>query len=244
MRTTLAASFAVVMMAFNSGAALAGGDLAVAPMADAGRCGTGPFAGLYIGAHAGYVGVDAKQHSANGVSLKSSDDGWLVGGHVGYNRQCGSYLLGIETDLSWVDASATSVVAGQTLTSSYDYLGTLRVRGGLVRDNVLFYVTGGLAYASIDHELAAPVLNFKQSDSDLKLGWTIGGGIELARDCWTLRAEVLYVDFGDDTHTYTATGPCSGSCTSTVHWKDDMVVGRVGLSLKLHRDEPPVQPLK
>ena len=56
-------------------------------------------------------------------------------------------------------------------------------------------------------------------------------------DRWILRGEALYVDLRDESHTYTLTS-CGGPCTATTEWKDKFWVARLGLTLKLQRDEP------
>ena len=229
--------------------AAAGGDLVASPAAvvrSDNNCEGGKFSGPYIGANAGWVSGDSDQTSLNnGAKLSSDDDAIAAGVLVGYNRQCGSRVYGLESDLSWTNYEATGVLAGQSLTTSYDYFGTLRGRIGFVHDeNVLFYLTGGLAYANVDHQLLAPGFGINQSDSDLKFGYTIGGGIELSRGRWTMRAEALYVDLGDTKIDYTGAAICGGVCRANIEWDDDFVVARVGLTLRLDREEPKYEPLK
>lgn len=238
------------LLALATPAAAGGGeDL---PPAD--RCGTGPFSGAYIGASVGYANARTEAKSlTTGVSLDDRDSGWAIGGHVGYNRQCGRMLFGVETDISWLNVDPSSTISGyvdgvgpfrQTVKADYDYFGTVRGRVGVVRDNLLFYATGGLAYASRDHKISGFIgdTDFSESDSDVSWGWTIGGGVEFLRDDrWLVRAEVLYVDLQDETHDYTTRCP---DCGGRVRWDDDFVVARLGVSLKLHRDEPVHEPLK
>lgn len=226
-----------------SAPAMAGGDLAPLPPE---RCSGGPFEGPYIGATVGWVSNDSEQTSLNnGARLSSDGDGWAVGALAGYNRQCGRLVYGIEADISWTDVDSSNTLAGQTFSTSYDYFGTVRGRLGLAHENILFYITGGLAYASVDHVLNAPAFGISQSDSDVNWGYTIGGGIEFNRGHWSLRAEALYVDIGDETVSYTGspTG-CGGVCRADVKWDDDFVVARLGLTFKLHREEPRHEPLK
>jgi outer membrane immunogenic protein len=152
--------------------------------------------------------------------------------------------LGLEGDFSWLDVSPTTAISGVTLKTDYDYFGTLRGRIGLAHDNLLFYLTGGLAFAHVDHRYDVPAFGFSQSDTKWSTGWTAGGGLELDRGHWRLRAEVLYVDLADTTRDYSFPAPpCRGTCASRIRWEDDFLVARVGLSFKLHR-EPDHQPLK
>ena len=235
----------VAITATSSAAFAGGGDDPPPPD----RCGPGPFSGAYIGATAGYIRADAEQTALNnGAHIEADDSGWAIGGHVGYQRQCGRAVFGVEADISWMDADSTGLLYDDGLlvtetTSSYSHFATLRGRMGLAHDNVLFYLTGGLAFASIDRDLSVPPLDFHQSDRDREVGWTIGGGIELVRDNrWSMRAEVLYVDLGEEPIHYTRTG-CP-ACEARVRWEDDFIVARLGFSLKLHREEPRHEPLK
>src|SRR5690606_20451652 len=102
--------------------------------------------------------------------------------------------------------------------SEVNWFGTLRGRLGLVQnDNFLVFATAGLAYADVDHTFKDPTAlggPFSKSDSDTQFGWTVGGGIEFMRDSqWSLRADALYVDLGDESHSYVNTA-CGSVCTS------------------------------
>ena len=70
-------------------------------------------------------------------------------------------------------------------------------------DNVLFYVTGGLAYGGLRGELAG------LSESRAHLGWTIGAGMEMGfTPNWTAKIEYLYLDLMD--RGYSLTGLDNG----------------------------------
>jgi outer membrane immunogenic protein len=57
-------------------------------------------------------------------------------------------------------------------------------------------------------------------------GWTIGGGLEQAlTDHITVKVEALYVDLG------TKHG-CDNKCGCRTSFKNNAVVGRVGLNIK------------
>jgi len=239
-KTAVAAVAAATML--WSGAALADG------------CHYGAFNGLYIGASAGYVGLDSEQQPL-GVPTRSSDDGGAtVGGHVGYNMQCGRLVLGVEGDLSYVDLQSRSADPAPglaTYTTTVDMLATLRGRLGIaIHETTLLYATAGLAWADRTHHLVDPLAPgglFEQSDSDWATGYVVGGGIEFLRhDRWSLRAEVLWADVGDKGYTYTITGGgCAPTCKTDVKWDDEIFTARVGLSLKLGAEAAPrYEPLK
>ena len=80
-------------------------------------------------------------------------------------------------------------------------------------NNWLFYVTGGLAYGRFEHSFTqfcnAGCNQIRPlSDSVTKAGWTVGGGIEIALDRnWSVGAEYLYMNFGNDALSAPAAGP-------------------------------------
>jgi outer membrane immunogenic protein len=238
-------------LTWGSGAASAGmkDDAAEAPRA----CGAGPFGGAYIGAAIGYGRQDAEMTDKLFGPSYDDNDSTVTGGLIsGYNIQCGRVLIGIESDFDFFNTSAEASVDTIRLTSSMDWFGTSRVRLGLVHnDDTLFYVTGGLAYADVDHTFndthVGTIGPFSQSDNDREYGWTVGGGVEFLRGTnWTLRAEGLYVDLGSETHHYEISsgyGVCTTSCEAVTEWEDNFWVARVGLTYKLGR-EPEAAPLK
>src|SRR6202034_3824618 len=77
-----------------------------------------------------------------------------VGGlYAGYNYQIGWAVLGIESDIEAADIhggfdSVTAAGAGAT---RIDWQGSFRGRLGYATDKLLFYGTGGLAFANIGH---------------------------------------------------------------------------------------------
>ena len=88
------------------------------------------------------------------------------------------------------------------------WFGTARVRGGLVVDNLLLYLTGGLAYAKFDRTLTvnedAPATSTSFSTDRTRWGWTVGAGAEWQwANNWSLKGEFLYMrfEFNNDTIT-------------------------------------------
>ena len=83
-------------------------------------------------------GVGGDGGSGGRVSGKSGDGNFLIGGvHLGYNWQRGDMVFGVEGDASFDD-------------SLDNYLTSLRARVGVVRNNLLLYVTGGIAFRDGD----------------------------------------------------------------------------------------------
>jgi outer membrane immunogenic protein len=111
----------------------------------------------------------------------------------------------------------------QSMTSEIDWTGSLRARLGFTNDRLLVFVTGGLALGHIEVNLTqtanttatlqlfrppgATLVATATTDagttvlsgrrSQIRAGWTLGGGVEYALDqSWLVRGEYLYADYG------------------------------------------------
>jgi outer membrane immunogenic protein len=119
--------------------------------------------------------------------------GGLFGGTLGYNWQTGQVVFGLETDISWsgIDGSAACGVLSCGVKN--DWLGTARGRLGVAIDRFMPYITGGLAYGSVDASATGLA-----GASSTQAGWTLGGGVEFGLPApWSAKLEYLYVDLGD-----------------------------------------------
>jgi outer membrane immunogenic protein len=155
-------------------------------------------------------------HPLQAGDLSGSGDKFPLGGVTfGYNRQIGRYVWGLETDIaasktnhsavSLAEGPITYTVAGE---AGYRWLGTLRARFGyLYTPATLLYITGGLAFADIQHSFTqtavgpGPVgsFTFVSQDNGWKAGWVVGAGFEQKIDSrWSLKAEYQYVHFDSD----------------------------------------------
>ena len=127
-----------------------------------------------------------------------NDGSFTGGGQIGYNYQIGSFVIGAEADIQWIDTDDNDAVfvagpgnAGIFVPGEFedasDWWGTVRLRAGVAFDRFLVYATGGLAY------------------TDNNTGWTAGGGVEWALPVnWfgssavTLGLEGLWVSIDQD----------------------------------------------
>lgn len=254
MTKKLVALLIAVGLGCSANAAMADGYAASggAPAAVAGGgCTGGPFQGWYVGGHVGYgehdMDVDNLVSDPDPLYNLSSSEGGFTGGLLsGYNHQCGRLVVGFEGDINYFDADpSVTDVDGATYATEMSYFGTERLRIGIVHDNrILFYATGGLAYAEIDYKFGVDCC-LNSSRSEKEWGWTVGGGVEILRDeRWTLRAEALYVDLGDNSENYVVPPPCVGvTCTTDNKYENDFWVARVGLTYRFGRREE-AAPLK
>ncbi|ATQ67020.1 MULTISPECIES: outer membrane protein [Methylosinus] len=198
-------------------------------------------------------------------SYPSDDARFLGGGQIGYNFQASpSFVLGLEADIQGVAGSRSTaknsglgipagflgVVASDTTTTKrLDYLGTMRGRVGfLAAPTLLLYATGGLAYGEVGSTVTigqanlpfAPSFGSFGGYSDLRVGWTAGGGLEwLLAPKWSVKLEYLYYDLGSVTYQGSALS-FAGLYASTpvVKTRFDGHVARMGLNYHFDLCEP------
>jgi outer membrane immunogenic protein len=164
------------------------------------------WTGFYLGANAGYGWGSGKEGIDN-----LSPDGWLGGGQVGFNYQFGNnVVIGAEADFQGSDINDSGYNGFYDTRSKMDYFGTVRGRIGYAFDNVLPYLTGGLAWGHNEIEN----LDLGITSDKTHVGWTVGGGLEYAlTNNWTVKAEYLYMDLGDEF--YDSIGEDAGLKAST-----------------------------
>jgi outer membrane immunogenic protein len=152
------------------------------------------WTGFYLGINGGGAWGDSRW---NGLGIKNSPSGGMVGGTAGYNWQgVGSpWVFGIEGDVDWTDISDSVACAGFICQTKNNWLGTVRGRVGYAWDRFLPYFTGGVAFGDIKATIAPFAGN-----SSTNAGWTVGAGVEgVIVGNWTAKLEYLYVDLGDTT---------------------------------------------
>lgn len=141
------------------------------------------WAGLYIGAHAGYQTGDTDTIGAAG---DADIDGIVGGGLAGYNVQFCHFLVGIEADAGYGEVDGSD---GVVRDFDLEPQGHIRARAGWVWDeSVVPFVAAGLALGDMD--VRVPGVG---KDSELHLGFSIGGGLDVrVSDNIVLRAEYIY----------------------------------------------------
>lgn len=146
----------------------------------------------------------------NRISLDRS--GFVGGGQIGYNYQFNpNWVIGVEADISFTDWKRTNTVTtnvptffpiSTSATQDTDWFGTARLRLGYAASNWLFYGTGGVAFGETKYRFSQVTIggpiNIAGTRSSTDVGWAAGGGIEYGWDRWTVRAEYLHFDLGDE----------------------------------------------
>jgi len=168
---------------------------------------TGPWTGFYIGAHLGYAWSSVDFNFAlapRGESGEQDSNSFVGGVHFGYSRQFDWYLLGVEVDASGLSGEGDAFCPPPFLRCSHslDWLASVRPRAGVIgEDKVsLFYVTGGVAFTSVDLSATSATGSVARGFSANNVGWVAGVGAErVLHPNVTARVEFLYYDFGDAT---------------------------------------------
>ena len=192
--------------------------------------------------------------------------GFIGGGQIGYNYQFASnWVAGLEADFQGADIKGdasgtnTTVVPGfptnpltiaGTGSQKIDWFGTLRGRvGWLPVNSLLVYATGGLAYGHVQTDVSFSE-HIEQganpfdgstaiSQSDTRVGWTVGGGLEwMFAPRWSVKGEYLYYDLGTVTFNQTLGVAAVGiprigmAIQSDAHYKGNIV--RAGVNYKFY----------
>jgi outer membrane immunogenic protein len=232
---------------------------------------------------------------APGARVKSGDQ---LGGalYFGYNMQSDGFVAGVEADLHSsydqmrrnyggllnIDASYVNdndaftgdtgyARGGVTLnrTSRVLWDGSLRARlGAAVSNDLLLFVTGGLAIAQVRHGLALGGSNVFFYDFDaeqgtqtargsatkdrIALGWTLGAGFDLRlTQSWIMRAEYRFSDYGETRMEVAGVATCAAAPTRTCNGIGDSAVSakatfrdtshsaRVGVAYLFNSAPPP-----
>jgi outer membrane immunogenic protein len=233
------------------------------------------WSGLYLGAHGGYAWDDQNvdlSHSSGAIRYNDhfakpsqpleSDGGATAGVQVGGNVQRGAAVFGFEADASWADLSGhgrfTTQAPNHTtwdIDTELQAFGTVRGRLGLlVKPNLLIYGTGGLAWGVVDatqatnwYAPAPPDVGGRTSGDTVHLGWAAGAGTEWKfAPRWSLKAEWLYVDLGEENYALDGTTKPGGTVPYTETFAADLTfnTARVGLNYHFGHDEPSIVPLK
>jgi outer membrane immunogenic protein len=217
-------------------------------------CGPPPAGLISYFCGAGFGAANAAAINASGTGTIEAS-GFTGGVQAGYNWQNDNLVYGLEIDFGAARLRGSRQVSGTypvgvgivaagaayTVRSSFDtdWLATFRGRvGWTMMPNLLAYGTGGLAVTRLsvansftDNVLAGAVES--ASESKLKIGWTIGAGLEWALSSnWTIKTEYLYIDFGKVTATgliFNALPPGYGQGIST---SSDLTahVARIGVN--------------
>lgn len=168
------------------------------------------WTGFYVGADAGYLWskADISTLSVPAAGTASpKPDGLTLGGHLGYRYQFPNrFVVGIEGDISWLDADGTGAFSGVPAAGIYaqgKWDASARGILGFAFDRSLIYATGGASWLKADGcavLVATPTSCVGGTVfSKTYTGWTIGGGFAYAFNKNLIgRIEYLHADYGSN----------------------------------------------
>jgi outer membrane immunogenic protein len=153
---------------------------------------SGFYAGVALG---GSIGGADFENIGKKDELDIDDSGFAASAIAGYNFTSNGWMLGVEADLTRLDISKTSAVAGLgSIKQDADWLGSVALRGGYAWDSVMIYGTAGLAAS--DYEVSS---SLGGKADKLKAALVLGIGAEFAiQENWTARAELIGYGFGGE----------------------------------------------
>ena len=180
-----------------------------------------PWTGAYAGVNAGGGLGRVTDPTVAPVTGAIKAGGVLGGAQVGYNKQMGDFVFGLEADYALaglkgdVSASVTAFPFGGGVWSGaakaesrLESFGTIRARTGVAMNSALLFATGGWAYGrnkittsgTLTDAVSGASLSFTNASSKSMSGWTLGGGVEYAfMQNVTAKLEYLYADLGKST---------------------------------------------
>jgi opacity protein-like surface antigen len=187
---------------------------------------------------------------------KAGPFGFSGGVQAGYNWQSGSWVAGIEGDVSYLHLNFPAVAYAQfspftsntgviNAYANANWVATLRPRLGFASGSWLYYVTGGLAFTQFDDDFALSVDtaaggNFFEQSAEIKgfrVGYAAGGGVEHAIDNnWSVRAEYQHVGFGRVTAKQVAIDDPSQVTTQSADLQANFL--RLGLNYRFGSVDP------
>ena len=179
---------------------------------------TGPYVGAQIGYAWGEHSGDLAFATPGGLvateGFTGAAQGVIGGAHAGYNYQVDQWVLGFEGAVdganlnkhplvTYADPLGTGFGATADGVVQSGIQGSIRGRAGYAFDRLLIYGTAGVAFGDFKSALnfagldATGVFYAADSRSSLRVGWTVGAGVQYAvNNNWSVDCEYRYSDFG------------------------------------------------
>lgn len=200
---------------------------------------SGCYVGLNVGAGWGQRKIDRFDDRNRGVDDGNYDfdgSGIIGGGQLGCNWQSAQIVYGLEGDFQGTAVRSHNhrqpFDDATNMNFDMPWLSTIRGRIGYAAwDRVQVYATGGMAVAAVKYEADDFVNNGTDyTETKTRVGWTVGGGVEwaLPDPRWSVKAEYLYVNLGNQTYIANDVG-----FTTNVQSNTNIV--RVGLNYRFGR---------
>lgn len=222
----------------------------------------GAYAGIFGGAalSAGtarldsYAGMLLPADVSYGLfprTIAGSYAGGAFGASAGLNFQWGSFVGGIEGDIGFAATSAHlgysrvdnvpgSPFPGVNTDTRYDTdfgaIGTLRLRGGYAFGDTLVFGTAGAAAGNVENRFGLSLRGVYTSPdwsaSGLRLGYTVGAGVERRlTNATSVKFEMLYVNLADRVVRGADPAAFPGESIS-YRFANDLLIPRLAINVK------------
>jgi outer membrane immunogenic protein len=169
------------------------------------------WTGFYAGLDAGYGWNESSWRNVGApvfANFNTDGDGFVGGGHIGYNYQINQFVVGLEGMINFTDIRGSALcsgVVGTNCRTKQDWLADINVRAGFAIDRALIYATGGVAFTEYGFDqTVAPTVSWGNSS---RTGWTIGVGLDYAiTNNWIAGVQYKYYDFDSTTRNSSPAG--------------------------------------
>ena len=182
------------------------------------------WSGIYLGGQIGgfWSDIDGRFANPPPVTFNAGPSGGIGGAVLGFQREFGPIVLGVEGDYldtfndsgsDFCHPASECTPATATLQGHIGRMWTIGARIGLDSGRWMPYITGGYAAAWIENQalIGVPVVYSKSRFQ----GWYIGGGVDTALSGnWKLGLEYRHYEFDDETTTpriYATGGPSANN---------------------------------
>jgi outer membrane immunogenic protein len=136
--------------------------------------------------------------------------GFIGGVEGGLRYQLGKLVVGTEADITWGSVNGASTtnwvplgILSRSISADTNWMATATSSIGIAHNRWLIFTKAGVAYAHTnytDNWVGGGIPLFTGADSENRVGWTVGAGVEWAIwNNWSVKAEYDYLDFGNQT---------------------------------------------
>ncbi len=177
---------------------------------------TGSYVGGYVGGS--FNDGDVTTSFPGGSATYNTGSNFIGGMTSGYNYQFApNWLIGYEGETGYQQFKGTGVSTsgGSVFTHSDGWYSSFTGRFGYVSGPSLFYAKGGATLTKFDSTAVVGGTAFDHRRYDI--GYAVGGGWEyMLGNKWSVKAEYLYLGFGDNISAGPTTTSLAGIHTAKV----------------------------
>ncbi|MCP4780295.1 MAG: porin family protein [Hyphomicrobium sp.] len=208
------------------------------------------WSGFYVGGHLGgsWADVNWAYETLSKESVSNDSNGFIGGGHIGFQHQFNNFVMGLEASVSGADLSGTmrSRLRPPNPIDSYkteiDTIVMVAGRFGVTFNQFLPYVRVGYAGADVTTSGKSSIPD-SFSIADWKSGWVLGGGLEtMLGKNFVAGVEYNYIDLGESNRRGVTVQERDSFTLTDVDTQIQSVTARI--SYKFGRDRHQPVPLK